>query len=77
MTIFAASSDARTFDYQGGDIGYVPAGYGMWAKLTVSPMRLPSFYFDVGHYLENTGNTTLHFLEIFDTGRFQLNMSRL
>ncbi|KAI0268441.1 oxalate decarboxylase [Russula aff. rugulosa BPL654] len=51
MTIFAAPSTARTFDYQGGDIGYVPAGFG--------------------HYLENTGNTTLHFLEIFDTDRFQ------
>jgi hypothetical protein len=31
---------------------------------------LTFYYFDVGHYLENTGNTTLHFLEIFDTGRF-------
>ncbi|KAF8493936.1 oxalate oxidase [Russula emetica] len=51
MTIFAASSDARTFDYQDGDIGYVPAGFG--------------------HYVENTGNTTLHYLEIFDTDRFQ------
>jgi oxalate decarboxylase family bicupin protein len=51
MTIFAADSNARTFDYQGGDVGYVPAGFG--------------------HYIENTGNTTLHFLEIFDTDRFQ------
>lgn len=51
MTIFAASSNARTFDYQDGDIGYVPAGFG--------------------HYVENTGKTTLHFLEIFDTDRFQ------
>ena len=24
-----------------------------------------------GHYVENTGNTTLHFLEIFNTDRFQ------
>ena len=37
---------------------------------------LTFFYFDVGHYLENTGNTTLHFLEIFDTGRFPYNLSR-
>ena len=33
-----------------------------------------------GHYVENTGNTTLHFLEIFNTNRFQdisLNQVRL
>ena len=23
---------------------------------------------DVGHYIENIGNTTLHYLEIFNTG---------
>jgi len=34
MTIFAASSNSRTFDYQGGDIGYVPAGFGMLLELT-------------------------------------------
>jgi oxalate decarboxylase len=28
MTIFAASATARTFDYQAGDIGYVPASFG-------------------------------------------------
>ena len=28
MTIFAASTNSRTFDYQAGDIGYVPAGFG-------------------------------------------------
>ncbi|KAG6825536.1 hypothetical protein H0H92_003350, partial [Tricholoma furcatifolium] len=51
MTIFAAQSNARTFDYQAGDIGYVPA--------------------TMGHYIENTGNTTLHYLEIFNTDKFQ------
>ncbi len=79
MTIFAASTNSRTFDYQAGDIGYVPAGFGMSHELTihtpVPPRRLPLCY-DVGHYLENTGNTTLHFLEIFDTGRFPSNVSR-
>ncbi|KIM39310.1 hypothetical protein M413DRAFT_29477 [Hebeloma cylindrosporum] len=45
VTIFAAQSNARTFDYQAGDIGYVPAS--------------------MGHYVENIGNTTLKFLEIF------------
>ncbi|KAI0076203.1 oxalate decarboxylase [Panus rudis PR-1116 ss-1] len=51
MTLFAADSNARTFDYQPGDIGYVPAPYG--------------------HYIENVGNTTLHYLEIYKTDRFQ------
>ncbi|RDB25886.1 Oxalate decarboxylase OxdC [Hypsizygus marmoreus] len=51
MTIFASQSNARTFNYQAGDIGYVPA--------------------TMGHYLENTGNTTLRFLEIFKSEKFQ------
>ncbi|ESK87504.1 oxalate decarboxylase [Moniliophthora roreri MCA 2997] len=50
VTIFASQSNARTFNYQGGDIAYVPAS--------------------MGHYVENTGNTTLKFLEIFNTDRF-------
>ncbi|KAH9930043.1 oxalate decarboxylase [Fomitopsis serialis] len=51
MTIFAANSNARTFDYQGGDIGYIPPSYG--------------------HYVENTGNTTLHYLEILKSDKYQ------
>ncbi|KAF9262429.1 Bicupin, oxalate decarboxylase/oxidase [Marasmius fiardii PR-910] len=51
VTIFASQSNARTFNYQAGDIGYVPTA--------------------MGHYVENTGNTTLRFLEIFNTDRFQ------
>ncbi|EED81598.1 candidate oxalate decarboxylase [Postia placenta Mad-698-R] len=47
VTVFAANADARTFDFQAGDIGYIPQSYG--------------------HYIENTGNTTLHFLEILKT----------
>ena len=43
MGVFAASGQARTFDYQAGDVGYVP--------------------FAMGHYIENTGTTTLRFLE--------------
>jgi hypothetical protein len=35
MTIFAASSNARTFDYQAGDIGYVPAGFGTSPELSI------------------------------------------
>ncbi|KAK0475424.1 oxalate decarboxylase [Armillaria novae-zelandiae] len=51
MTLFASSGIADTFNYQPGDIGYVPAAYG--------------------HYVENTGNTTLRYLEIFKSDRFQ------
>jgi oxalate decarboxylase len=45
MGVFAASGQARTFDFQANDVGYVP--------------------FAMGHYIENTGNTMLRFLEIF------------
>ncbi|KAB5591242.1 Oxalate decarboxylase [Ceratobasidium theobromae] len=51
ITVFAASGNARTFNYQAGDIGYVP----------------PSF----GHYVENIGNTTLKFLEIFNSDIYE------
>lgn len=50
MTVFAASGKARTFDYQAGDVGYIP--------------------FAMGHYVENTGNETLRFLEIFRSSYF-------
>ena len=50
MGVFAASGQARTFDYQGGDVGYVP--YAM------------------GHYIENTGSTTLRFLEMFKSSYY-------
>ncbi|TEB31500.1 oxalate decarboxylase [Coprinellus micaceus] len=48
ITLFASQSNARTFDFQAGDVGYIPASNG--------------------HYVENTGNTTLRFLEIFNSG---------
>ncbi|KAJ6615865.1 oxalate decarboxylase [Mycena sp. CBHHK59/15] len=51
VTVFASQGRARTFNYQAGDIGYVPAA--------------------MGHYVENTGNTTMKYLEIFNTDRFQ------
>ncbi|KAG7444829.1 oxalate decarboxylase [Guyanagaster necrorhizus] len=51
MTIFASQGTARTFNYQPGDIGYVPAS--------------------MGHYVENTGNTTMKYLEIFNSDRFE------
>ena len=39
MGVFAASGQARTFDFRANDVGYVP--------------------FAMGHYIENTGKTTL------------------
>jgi oxalate decarboxylase len=50
MTVFAAESRARTFDYRAGDVGYVP--------------------FAMGHYIENTGDGRLRFLEMFRSDRF-------
>ena len=50
MTVFAASGKARTFDYQAGDVGYIP--------------------FAMGHYVENTGDEPLTFLEMFRSDRF-------
>jgi oxalate decarboxylase len=50
MTVFGAEATANTFDYQAGDIGYIP--------------------FPMGHYIENTGTTTLRFLEVFRSDRY-------
>jgi len=50
MTVFASSGKARTFDYQAGDVGYVP--------------------FAMGHYILNTGDAPLRFLEMFRSNRF-------
>jgi oxalate decarboxylase len=51
MTLFIAGSDARTMDFQEGDVGYVPIS---------NP-----------HYIENTGDSDLMFLEIFKTREYQ------
>jgi oxalate decarboxylase len=50
MTVFASGGKARTFDYQAGDVGYIP--------------------FAMGHYVENTGDEPLVFLEMFRSDRF-------
>ena len=50
MGVFAASGQARTFDFQAGDVGYAP--------------------FAMGHYVENTGSTTLRFLEVFKSSYY-------
>ncbi|MBV9532003.1 MAG: cupin domain-containing protein [Bradyrhizobium sp.] len=50
MTVFAAQSNARTFDFRAGDVGAVPKS--------------------MAHFVENTGNETLRFLELFRAPRF-------
>lgn len=50
MTVYASSGNASTFDYQAGDVGYVPC-------------FMP-------HYVENTGTTTLRYLELFRSDHF-------
>ncbi|KAJ3486826.1 hypothetical protein NLI96_g3959 [Meripilus lineatus] len=56
VTLFASSGQARTFDYQA-------------SRARTQLIRyVPATY---GHYVENIGNTTLRFLEIFNTDRYQ------
>ncbi len=50
MTAFAANGNARTFNVQAGDVGYIPFPYG--------------------HYVQNTGECSLWFLEIFRAARY-------
>lgn len=50
MTVFASSNKARTYDYQAGDVGYVPHA--------------------MGHYVQNTGDKPLRFLEMFRSDHF-------
>ena len=51
MTVFGAATDARTMDFQAGDVGYIPIS---------NP-----------HYIENTGEGDLVFLEMFKASRYQ------
>jgi oxalate decarboxylase len=51
MTVFFNASNARTLDFNAGDVGYVPQ--------------------TLGHYLENTGDTDLVFLEMFRAPHYQ------
>ncbi|HVK78029.1 MAG TPA: oxalate decarboxylase family bicupin [Kofleriaceae bacterium] len=51
MTVFASAGNAATFDYQAGDVGYIPRA--------------------MPHYIENTGTTTLRFLELFRSDHFE------
>ncbi|QTQ85865.1 cupin domain-containing protein (plasmid) [Agrobacterium tumefaciens] len=46
MTVFDATSKARTFNYRAGDVGFVPR--------------------TLGHYIENTGTTTVTVINVFN-----------
>jgi oxalate decarboxylase len=50
MTVFASGSTAGTFDYQAGDVAYVPKS--------------------MPHCIQNTGKTTLKYLEVWKTNKF-------
>lgn len=50
MTVFGAQNNARTFNFQAGNVGTVP--------------------FATGHYIENIGDTTLRFLELFRSDHY-------
>lgn len=54
---------------QGGDIGYIPPSYGEWMRFQL--LCIPHLWISEGHYVENTGNTTLHYLEILKTDKYQ------
>jgi oxalate decarboxylase len=51
MTVFIADAEARTMDFQEGDVGYI---------LQSQP-----------HYIENTGDTDLVFLEMFKSPNYE------
>jgi oxalate decarboxylase len=50
MTVYASGAKAGTFDYQSGDVGYVPKS--------------------MPHYIENTGTSTLRYLELWQSDHF-------
>jgi oxalate decarboxylase len=51
MTLFHNKTEARTADFNPGDVGYVPK--------------------TLGHYIENTGDTDLVFLEMFRAPKYE------
>ena len=50
MTVYASGSAADTFDYQPGDVGYVPRS--------------------MTHYIDNTGDSLLRYLEVWKSPWF-------
>ncbi|KAK4546606.1 hypothetical protein LTR36_001823 [Oleoguttula mirabilis] len=50
VTVFTGPTNSRTFDYQEGDVGYIPVASS--------------------HYVENTGNETLVYMEVLQAPRY-------
>src|SRR5215469_7290917 len=45
MTVYASGSDAQTFDYQGGDVGYVPKSMPHYVENTgATRLRYPELW---------------------------------
>ncbi|OCT49050.1 Oxalate decarboxylase OxdC [Cladophialophora carrionii] len=51
ITSFTAPESSRTFDFQAGDVGYIPV--------------------ENAHYIENTGNTTVSYMEVLQAPQYQ------
>lgn len=59
MTVFAAEGKARTFDYQAGDVGYVPFAMGHYIENTGSTMLRFLEVFKSDHYADVSLNQWL------------------
>ncbi|KAJ7146755.1 oxalate decarboxylase [Mycena epipterygia] len=67
VTIFASQGNARTFNYQAGDIGFVPTAMGHYVENTGNTYDY-SYHFNL---FIHARRRTLKYLEIFNTDRFQ------
>ena len=66
MTIFASEATANTFDYRVSSVSYTYSPFPDFLYLQPGDIGyIPPSY---GHYIENTGDTTLTFLELFKSG---------
>jgi oxalate decarboxylase/phosphoglucose isomerase-like protein (cupin superfamily) len=68
-TVFASSVNARTFDYPGGDIGMSHQFRCIDLLFNKCTVYVPPTTF--GHYVENTSNATLKYLEIFNSNIYE------
>ena len=74
MTLYAAHGNAQTFDYTAGDIAYIPTGWGESHSRIRSDNDVMGIVLALeGHYIENTGNTTLKYLEIWNSSMWICN----
>ena len=67
MTIFASEATANTFDYRVSSVSYTYSPFPDFLYL-LQPGDIGYIPPSYGHYIENTGDTTLTFLELFKSG---------